>query len=370
MRENEIDDKGLDKGIYSKKFEMNYYNSLYSFGEALNNITTHIVNGNRAVTEYISCSKDFIIDLEKYAIEQLDLRPYLAIVYNHDESMIDSIVYESIKEKIDLFNRIYNRTINCGLTVEDYKKSIAQDEVLSMIYKELDEDNGWLNTIINSNIALYVSYPKSKLLNCITMMKQSDVKKMVIDASNNIYNDKTYKMFFDAGIIYNKNGERKTCFNQWEYGTARNSSEVIVLNHIASQDIQILNPLQYDVLYTLLNSFSLYSITLEVIQMLDIFKEENYPTIRCLFQNKYELLVFDCMYVNRMSILNMAYTKTLFKNIIYYKELVLQKCIQYLNHVLSKKYNDKAIFCLESCINLYDSSVVQLQGEKILKKDS
>ena len=70
MKENEIEDKGLGKGIYSKKFDMNYYNSFGSFGKVLDNITTHIVNGNRAETEYISCSKDFCLDLEKYATEQ------------------------------------------------------------------------------------------------------------------------------------------------------------------------------------------------------------------------------------------------------------------------------------------------------------
>ena len=85
MKENEIEDKGLGKGIYSKKFDMNYYNSFGSFGKVLDNITTHIVNGNRAETEYISCSKDFCLDLEKYATEQLDLRPYLALVSNNDE---------------------------------------------------------------------------------------------------------------------------------------------------------------------------------------------------------------------------------------------------------------------------------------------
>jgi len=366
MKENEIEDKGLGQGIYSKKFNMDYYNLQGSFGEALDNITTHILNGNHAITEYISCSKDFCLDLKKYATEQLDLRPYLAVVNNHDESVIESNFYKFIKEKIEVYKNIYDKAMFGDLTVEQYKDLINQDEILSIVYKELEESNNFYTNMARNNFSLYLHYPKWILLSHVTNMPQAEVKKMVIDASYDIYMDKTYKELFDFGLIHNKNGETKQKYNQWESGTARNSSEVLVLNHISCNDIQILNPLQYDVLYALINSFSFYKITPEIIQMLDLFKD--YSKIRKLFQDSKELLVFDYLYIKREAILNFSTTTTIFNNVIYYKELVIQKCIQYLNHCLNKKYYDKYVSVLEETINLKDSPVVELQGDKILKK--
>lgn len=368
MKENEIEDKGLGKGIYSKKFDMNYYNSFGSFGNALDNITTHIVNGNRAETEYISCSKDFCLDLEKYATEQLDLRPYLALVSNHDESVIESDFYDIIKEKINLYESIFNKAMNERLTIEQYKDLINQDEILSSVYADLEKSDNIYAGIIRRNIDLYLRYPKGSLAGEIFRMPQAEVKKMVIDTSSNIYFDKTYKEFFELGLIHNKNGERKEKFNQWEYGTAKNSSEVLVLNHISSDDIQVLNPLQYDILYVLIRSFPFGSIKPEVIEMLDLFKEENYSKIRNLFKDSNELLVFDNLYVQRKSILNACETRQVFRAAIYYKREIIKKCIQYLNYTLNKKFYDKYIPTIDETIKLNECPAIELQGDKILKK--
>lgn len=368
MRENEIEDKGLGKGIYSKKFNLDYYNLPGSFGSALDNISTHILNGNHAVTEYISCSKDFCLDLKKYATEQLNLRPYLAIVFNHDESVIESDMYDSLIEKLDLHDSIYRRAKNGELTLEEYKNLIAKDKVLSAIYEDLENSNDIHAKMVLDSPLFYVKYPEGVLNNLIIRMSQSEVKKMVIDASTNIYTDKIYSSFFEKGLIFNKSGYQKEKFNYWEYGTARNSSEVIVLNHISCNDIKILNPLQYDILYALLNNYSIHNITNEIIQMLDLFKEENYLKIRNLFQDSKELLVFDCLYVERNSILSACETKNVFNNAILYKEIIVRKCIQYLNYKLNKKYYCKYAPAIERVIKLNDCPGIELQGDKILKK--
>lgn len=362
LRENEITDKGLGEGLYSKSFDINNCSLQYSLGEALDDITTHILNGNKAKTEFISCSTDFCLDLKKYATEQLEKRPYLAVIENHSGSIIDSSKFKYLYDLYEIIN--------------EYEKKIYEEEKYELIdeFEEFVKNNPILNSCYKKMLAAPLLFrwkiPKQICLNEFRKLSQLDIEKFVIDASRNIYTDKNYRFFMDNGLIYNKNGFAKENFNQWEYGTAKNSSEVLVLNYIKREDFKILNPLQYDILYCLINNYSIFSsqINSEIIDMLSIFSEENFSEIQKLFDNEVELALFNHMYRDREAIFKIIETTTGFSNLLQFKKRILSKCINYMKKVYNMSYTDIYIATLEETVDLYDNPVVEVKDGKIIRK--
>lgn len=64
----------------------------YTFGEALDNVTSHLLKGNTAYSVWISCSKNFNI-LRHFATSQTDKRPFFAIIKNHSQCTPDIFNY-------------------------------------------------------------------------------------------------------------------------------------------------------------------------------------------------------------------------------------------------------------------------------------
>jgi hypothetical protein len=147
LREDEIIDKGLGYGLYSKIFDDK---NDYNLGHALDNISSHIENEKE--TEFISCSTDFSVDLLNYALNQLDLRPYLAVISNHDRT---TVISDKFKELIMSLEKIHELELN-----GDYN------------YKN----------------------EKIKLKNQIRNISQKEIDKFVLDASYDIYTNFLYLM--------------------------------------------------------------------------------------------------------------------------------------------------------------------------------
>lgn len=367
LRENEMCDKGLGKGIYSKTFSMDNYNTK-TLGDALDNITTHVMKGNSSKTEFISCSNNLCLDLEKYASEQLDLRPYLAVIKNHDKSIIKSDFYDVIMEKLNLLEGIYSK-ISEGLTIDEYNELINQDEILKSIYDELRQQTDDYSKIYLNKLEHYVLYPKRWLMGTMIDIKQKDVKKLVIDASRNIYDDEVYKFFFEKHLIFNKDGFQKESYNQRESGTAKNSGELVVLNYISEKDIKILNPLQYDIIYGLcMNySFGIGNLPNKIFEQIDIFCEDNYKIIESILTIE-EINLFKNMYVERKPIYQLVTNIEDFKIIIGLKKNILSKCVELLNRTFNEKYSKGYMPIIEQTIDLYKSPVVKVENGKILRK--
>ena len=160
LREGEICDKGLGKGIYSKTFTPDSYKNK-TLAECLNEINTQIEKGNNSQTEFISCSKDLCIDLTNYALNEQTTRPYLAIIKNHSAASFMCSKLEEITAFVSKF---------------------TSQEKWDQLYLEM--------------------YIKKALME----IKQCDIEKMVIDASHDIYSDRVYSVFFNANLIKNKDG--------------------------------------------------------------------------------------------------------------------------------------------------------------------
>jgi len=367
LRENEMCDKGLGKGLYSKTFSMDNYNNK-TLGDALDNITTHVMKGNSSKTEFISCSNNFSLDLEKYASEQLDLRPYLAVIKNHDKSIIESTAYDVIMDKLNVYESIYSK-IKDGLTLEEYNELINQDDVLKSIYEDLRNQDDLYSKIILKNIDQYILHPRTRLRWLTIVIPQNEIKKLVINASNGIYNDELYKFFFEKHLIFNKTGFQKENYNQRECGTAKNSGELIVLNHISEKDIKILNPLQYDIIYALCenHTFLFGNINPKIFEQVDMFCEENYSKIENILQDENEKLLFKYMYMERKPIYKISSTIQGYEFVINLKKKILQKCIELLNKKFNERYSTYTPV-LEQTIDLYKSPVVKVENGKILRK--
>lgn len=368
LRENEICDKGLGEGIYSKTFTMeNYKNRTLS--DALDNITAHISKGNNYKTEFISCSKNLCIDLEKYASEQLNLRPYLAVISNHDNSIIQSDEFDLYVEKLNLIRSINEQCKN--MANEEHVNEVKKDAFLEKIIADSQQykENIITRRFLKIDEFDYL-YPEIILKENIGKIKQSNINKLVIDASKNIYNDSVYGFFFNNEMICNRTGFTKTSYNQRESGTAKNSSELVVLNYISIEDMKILNPLQYDIIYALCmnHTFMFGNISPKIYEQVDIFSEENYRIIQNELESELEHLLFEKMYIERKPIYEIVTTIQGYKNVIALKKNILDKCVRLLNKYFKEQYYGRYFPTIEENINLSKSPVVEVKEGKILRK--
>lgn len=314
LNEDELCDKGLGKGLYSKSFTPdNYKNMLLS--DSLNEINMKIKEGNILNEDFISCSKDLCINLTNYALTKQPIRPYLAVIKNHSFA---SFSCPKIEELIAF--------------VSEYTKQEKWDPLFLEMY----------------------------IKKALTEVKQCDIEKMVITSSHDIYNDSVYSLFFKAGLVKDK--EEKNMNN------VGNLKEVLVLNYISKDDIKILNPLQYDILYFLKRRYDI-KIDSTIIRYLSIFDTENLIEISKLFEDKGERYLFENMYCQRKSIYILK-NEIGFDNTIILKTFVLRKCIKLINN----KFNinlpvnvnvDELDDILEKNIRLNDSSK---SSEKALKE--
>lgn len=187
------------------------------FGEdALDFITRHITCGNKISTTWISCSKDFNI-LKSYATSQTELRPCIAVIHHHNKTELKSIAFSDIA-----------KLFGYGL-IDDIQ---------------------------------FVRY--------IRNLKLYEIEKFVIDLSNG--HDNFYRLFIDSEMVNNKNGTIKTDRYFREINYTNKDSEVLVLGQIPSCYYKILQPLQYDLLYALLNNQSINAITIDILKIIEQFK--------------------------------------------------------------------------------------------------
>lgn len=93
------------------------------FGDNLDEIISHVQNGNTTTSRWISCSKDLTVDLEKYTVSNLyfkkNQRTDVAVINNHDESSlkikgIELDIFKEIRSlrNYDLENKQVRQLIN------------------------------------------------------------------------------------------------------------------------------------------------------------------------------------------------------------------------------------------------------------------
>ncbi len=185
----------------------------YCVGDALDNVTSHIISGNNKTSVWISCSKSFNV-LEHFATMQEDRRPMFAIIKNHNQSTINS------QKFLNYYNE-YRETQNS-------EKFIAQ----------------------------------------VRNMKLKEIEKLVFDFSDRY--DRLYNWLIKQHVIRMKNKEQsiKLVESDREIYYAQKQKEVLVLSKIPASDCMKLYPLQYDVLYALIENGSVKNIHDDIIQML------------------------------------------------------------------------------------------------------
>ena len=177
---------------------------------ALDNVNSHITNGSKINTPWISCSKDFITTIKKYTLSTSDyemlLRPYVAVIRHHNQTDIE------IKEE--------------------------EIEKLKLIAKASDKIDFIRNLHVNK------------------------IRKLVLDISD----EYQFKELFEIGLLRNQNGTLSKG-GSLALSYAKASDEILVFNQIPKAPKKsftnldlldqsnipfILSPLAYDVIYSLI----------------------------------------------------------------------------------------------------------------------
>lgn len=270
-----------------------YFPYTYDFqecylGEALDDITRHILKGNIRGTFWISASTDYNI-LTRFATSQDFRRPLFAVIKNHNKTTLISP-----KLDIDALNCSQNR-----MSIEKYKQQFRY-----------------------------------------TKLRQID--KFVINLYENIY---IYNLLVQVGIIYNSKRELKKniCDREWYY--INRNKEVLILYNIPYQDYTTLYPLQYDVLYTLLKNGSIEEIDENILNILlnnlslpvNIEKDIDYSlkNVKDLYENltPEEKWVFNEIYINRTPLSVLSEKNHININyIINIQKGILKKALTFLNN--------------------------------------
>ena len=269
----------------------------------------------------------------------------------------------------------YQYLINLYEIVSNYANLIYKEEKYELIedLEDICKNNEFLKNYYHklNNIPEFFRWriPAQMCITAIRNLSLSDIDKFVIDASRDIYYDKIYSFFMQNGLIYNKNGNLKESYNQWESGTARKSSEVLVLSHISKTDFKVLNPLQYDIIYSLINNYSILTFGVDdsIIKLIEIFCYENFNIIETALSEQ-EKILFKKMYCNREPIYKITDDLTSVKDIVNCKRNIISKCIIIMNKYYKKKYFTNYIMTLEDSIDFYHSPVVEVSNGKIIRK--
>lgn len=193
---------------------------------ALDCVNRHLKNGSKFYSPWISCSKSFITDVEKYTLSTKDYetsyRPYIAVIRNHR-----------------------------GF---ELKHNYSEDELIQI-----------MNNLTDKTLA-----------NLFRNLQVNRINKLVLNVSDT----ETMLNFFNCGALRNYDGSRSVG-GAMALNFAKASEEVLVFRSIPTipDNIKrgfsladqfnipvILSPLAYDVLYSLIKSGS-------------ITEDENYKTM-------------------------------------------------------------------------------------------
>jgi len=303
MNDNIICSRYLNSSIY----EINPKYRLRFGQDALDYITAHIISGNKISTTWISCSKDFNI-LRSYATSQNDIRPHVAIIKNHYETEIKSFAFNELSQMFK--------------------------------YGLIDEE---------------------QLIRHIRNLRLSEIEKFVIDLSNG--SDYFYNLFIGSEMVNKRDGNLKLepCLRESRY--ANKDSEVLVLGQISKCDYQILQPLQYDLLYALLNNGTIEEINKGILNIIKELKinylccaynieanEEFNGILKEIFSllNEKEKNIFYKIYIERKTISFLTDNDYILKNeVINIQRDILKKIVFLLNETRLFGLNTENIRTLE-----------------------
>ena len=127
----------------SEEFNGRYLRNECKLGNIFDDINRHLTHGSAFYSSWISCSKSFITDVEKYSLStkkyEFDYRPYIAVIRHHDHSNmimdysvgeLERIIHDAnIVTPVDLFRELKaNRIQKLVLNVSN------REEMLSLFH--------------------------------------------------------------------------------------------------------------------------------------------------------------------------------------------------------------------------------------------